>query len=296
MNPEHWQRVKDLLNAALEVAPPERDDYLDKQCGSDAALRNEVQSLLASYDEAGDDFMDGVREEPPAATLKTDDPFVGMRVGPYRVIEEIGHGGMGTVFRAVRADDAYRKQVAIKVVRRGMSHDFVLRRFRHERQIMATLEHPNIARLLDGGATEDGLPYFVMEYVQRGEPIDTYCDRNQLNTRERLELFRQICSAVQAAHERQIIHRDIKPTNILVNSRGEPKLLDFGIAKILDPELATQTVDPTMTALRMMTPEYASPEQVRGDSVTEASDVYSLGVLLYELLSGHRPYRLKSRS
>ncbi|HYP00493.1 MAG TPA: protein kinase, partial [Pyrinomonadaceae bacterium] len=233
---------------------------------------------------------------PPAATLKTDDPFVGMKIGPYRVIEEIGHGGMGTVFRAVRADDAYRKQVAIKVVRRGMDHDFVLQRFRHERQIMATLEHPNIAHLLDGGATEDGLPYFVMEYVQKGEPIDSYCDREKLTTKQRLELFCTVCSAVQSAHERQIIHRDIKPGNILINSRGEPKLLDFGIAKILDPELSTNTINATATVLRLMTPEYASPEQVRGEPVTPASDVYSLGVLLYELLSGHRPYRLKSRS
>jgi Tol biopolymer transport system component/tRNA A-37 threonylcarbamoyl transferase component Bud32 len=297
MNPENWSRVKELLGAVLELEPGERAAYLEKSCGPDTALREEVNSLLASYEHGGDEFMDlPPRDEPPAATLKPHDPFVGLTIGPYRVIEEIGHGGMGTVFRAVRADDSYRQQVAIKIVRRGMDHDFILRRFRNERQILATLEHPNIARLLDGGATDDGLPYFVMEYVQRGEPIDSYCDRNQLTTRQRLELFRQVCSAVQAAHDLKVIHRDIKPGNILINSKGQPKLLDFGIAKILDPELSTQTIAPTLTVLRLMTPEYASPEQVKGQEITTASDVYSLGVLLYELLTGHKPYRLKSRS
>src|SRR5688572_14505542 len=176
MNPDHWSRVKELLNAVLELEPDERAAYLEHTCGPDTALRDEVNSLLSSYEEAGDEFMDSpIRDEPPAATLKPHDPFVGLKIGPYRVIEEIGHGGMGTVFRAVRADDSFRQQVAIKVVRRGMDQDFILRRFRNERQILATLEHPNIARLLDGGATEDGVPYFVMEYVQRGEAIDTYC-------------------------------------------------------------------------------------------------------------------------
>jgi Tol biopolymer transport system component/tRNA A-37 threonylcarbamoyl transferase component Bud32 len=292
---DRWQRVKELLNGALELEPDQRAAYLDEQCAGDTSLRDELSSLLSSYDEAGD-FMDGPREErrDPTPTAG-DDLVVGMRIGPYRVIEEVGHGGMGSVYRAIRDDDAFKKQVAIKVIRRGMNHGFIHRRFRHERQILATLEHHNVARLLDGGTTDDGLPYFVMEYIV-GRPIDEYCDRNHLTTRQRLDLFRQVCSAVEAAHERRIIHRDIKPGNILITVHGQPKLLDFGIAKILDPELSTQTMDPTATVMRLMTPEYASPEQIRGDEVTPATDVYSLGVLLYELLTGHKPYRLKSRS
>lgn len=295
MKPDRWERVKELLNEALEREPEQREAFLDEHCAEDAELRSEVASLLSSFEDA-DDFMESNQPLAGFGLAPAKEDWADMRIGPYRVVEEIGRGGMGTVYRAVRADDAFRKQVAIKIVKRGMDHDFVLRRFRNERQILATLDHPNVARLLDGGATEDGLPYFVMEYIDGGKPINDYCDTRQLNTRERLEIFRQVCSAVQAAHERKIVHRDIKPGNILVTPRGEPKLLDFGIAKILDPDLMTQTLDPTATILRLMTPEYASPEQVRGEPITAASDVYSLGVLLYELLTGHRPYRLRSRS
>jgi len=202
---------------------------------------------------------------------------------------------MGAVYLAVRADDQFRQRAAIKLVKRGMDTDFVLRRFRNERQILAALNHPNIARLLDGGATEDGLPYFVMEYIE-GLPIHRYCDTRRLTIAERLSLFRLVCAAAHYAHENQVIHRDIKPGNILVTEDGTPKLLDFGIAKILDPDLVADTIDPTVTAMRMMTPEYASPEQARGEQVTAATDQYSLGVLLYELLTGHRPYRLRNRS
>ena len=202
---------------------------------------------------------------------------------------------MGAVYLAQRADDEYQKQVAIKIVKRGMDTQAILRRFHNERQILANLDHPNIAKLLDGGTTEDGLPYFIMDYVE-GLPIDVYCDSHKLPTLERLKLFDAVCSAVQYAHQHGIVHRDIKPTNILVTADGAPKLLDFGIAKLLHPELSSQTAESTATAQRPMTPHYASPEQVRAEEVMPASDVYSLGVLLYELLTGHRPYRFKSRA
>jgi serine/threonine protein kinase/Tfp pilus assembly protein PilF len=215
-------------------------------------------------------------------------------IGPYRIIRRIGQGGMGAVYLAARDDDQFKKQVAIKLIKRGMDTDFVLRRFRNERQILASLDHPNVARLLDGGTTEDGRPYFVMEYIE-GKPITEYADQKRLATVERLKLFGQVCAAVHYAHQNLVIHRDIKPSNILVTADGTPKLLDFGIAKLLNPELAAQTIEATALAVRLMTPEYASPEQVRGEQITTSSDVYSLGVLLYELLTGHRPYRISSR-
>ena len=215
------------------------------------------------------------------------------RVGPYRLIREIGRGGMGAVYLAVRDDDAFQKRVAIKVLKRGMDTQSIVRRFQHERQILAALDHPYIAGLLDGGSTPDGLPYFAMEYVE-GQPITEYSDARQLDTNARLELFRQVCSAVQYAHQNLIVHRDIKPANVLVTNDGTPKLLDFGIAKLLNPELVGQTLVPTVAGLQLMTPEYASPEQVRGEPVTTATDIYSLGVLLYELLTARLPYRLTS--
>jgi eukaryotic-like serine/threonine-protein kinase len=217
------------------------------------------------------------------------------RLGPYRLIREIGHGGMGTVYLGVRDDDAYQKRVAIKVLKRGMDTESIVRRFRNERQILASLEHPFIAGLLDGGSTPDGRPYFAMEYVE-GQPIVDYCDTHRLDTAARLKLFRHVCTAVQYAHQNLVIHRDIKPANVLVIADGTPKLLDFGIAKLLNPELAGQTLAPTAPGLQLMTPEYASPEQVRGEAVTTATDVYSLGVLVYELLAGRLPYRLTSRA
>lgn len=204
---------------------------------------------------------------------------VGPRIGPYTLIREIGSGGMGTVFLAVRNDDAFRKRVALKVLKRGMDTDSIVGRFRNERQILASLQHPFIANLLDGGTTPDGLPYFAMEYVE-GQRIVDYCESRGLDTTTRIELFRKVCSAVQYAHQNLIIHRDIKPANVLVTLDGMPKLLDFGIAKLLNPELSGETLAPTILGLQMMTPEYASPEQIRGEIVTTATDVYSLGVSL----------------
>lgn len=232
----------------------------------------------------------------PTSVLPPDDEAVkGLRIGPYQVLRRLGEGGMGTVYLAARADQEFKKHVAIKVVRKGMASEEIVSRFRRERQILAALDHPGIARLLDGGTTEDGLPYFVLEYV-KGQPLGTYCDSHGLSIRERILLFRSICSAVQYAHQNLVIHRDLKPANILVTADGSPKLLDFGIAKLLAPDALSLEAPETATGMHVMTPAYASPEQVRADSLTTASDVYSLGVVLYELLTGRRPYELKTGS
>ncbi|HYL39422.1 MAG TPA: protein kinase [Bryobacteraceae bacterium] len=293
MTPEAWQRVRTILERALDLDPEQRPGYLSQACAGDAALFAEVESLLAADLQAGKDFLSGMAVD--AAGLKAEDDTAAppARIGPYQLLEEIGRGGMGVVYRAARADDQYRMQVAIKIVRSGFGDELNNQRFKAERQILANLDHPNIARLLDGGAM-DGRPYFVMEEVQ-GQPIDQYCDVHSLTLRERLELFRTVCSAVAYAHQRLVIHRDLKPGNILVTDDGQPKLLDFGIAKMLDPKERAETGDPTVTILRLMTPDYASPEQTRGDAITTASDVYSLGVVLYGLLTGRRPYRTTGR-
>jgi serine/threonine protein kinase/tetratricopeptide (TPR) repeat protein len=214
-------------------------------------------------------------------------------IGAYRVLRELGRGGMGIVYLAARADEQYEKQVTIKVIKAGADNKDLVRHFRRERQILASLDHPNIAKLLDGGATEDGLPFFVMEHIL-GQPIDEHCDSHTLSTTDRLKIFRDVCSAVQYAHRNLIVHRDLKPSNIIVTPEGVPKLLDFGIAKLLTPELLAER-SLTGTGIPLFTPEYASPEQTRGEPITTATDVYSLGVVLYELLTGHRPYRLKGQ-
>ena len=233
--------------------------------------------------------------EADRATSPHERSEAGRSIGSYRIISAIGHGGMGAVYLAVRDDDEFKKRVAIKLLRRGMATDDLVRRFRNERQILASIDHPNIAKLLDGGTTDEGLPYFLMEYVE-GEPIDRYCDGHGLSVGERLELFRAVCAAVHFAHQNLVVHRDLKPGNILVTADGVVKLLDFGIAKLLRPELYADGAGATQLEERLLTPEYASPEQARGDVITTASDVYSLGVLLYELLTGHPPYRLSGLS
>ena len=218
----------------------------------------------------------------------------GRRLGAYRITREIGHGGMGSVYLAARADDVFHKEVAIKIVRMGVANADLLRRFHQEREILASLDHPAISRVIDGGSTEDGLPYLVMDYVD-GRPIDAWCDEHQLNVSERLKLFRAVCAAVQHAHQRLVLHRDIKPAHILVTVNGDVKLLDFGIAKLFADDGLVRTLPETETGTRIMTPEYASPEQARGDAVHTASDVYALGVVLYELLTGHWPYGTRGR-
>jgi Tol biopolymer transport system component/serine/threonine protein kinase/tetratricopeptide (TPR) repeat protein len=297
LTPERWKQIEGVFDAAADLAPAERDAYLAEACGGDAELRRQVELLIRSHDAAGsfieEPAVAGVITDP--ARLDEDAPFIGRRVGSYRIVRELGRGGMGAVYLAVRADDEFQKRVAIKLVKRGMDTDFILRRFRQERQILASLEHQNIARLLDGGTTDDGLPYFVMDYIE-GLPVNQFCDAHKLSTPERLRLFLKVCSAVAYAHQNLVIHRDLKPSNVLVLADGTPKLLDFGIAKLLNPEMGGRALDPTTLAMRLMTPEYASPEQVRGETVTMVSDVYSLGVLLYDLLTGHRPYTLRSRS
>ena len=292
--PERWKRVTQITADALERPEVERAAWLAEACAGDEALGREVASLLAADAGAGR-FLEtaaiarvGAAEAVAAVARESLGLVAGRQIGPYRIVRELGHGGMGVVYLAARADLAFEKAVAIKVVRGAFPSDIVLQRFRDERRILATLEHPNIARLLDGGATSDGLSYFVMEYVD-GIPFDVYCETAGLAVTERLRLFGQVCAAAQYAHQRLVIHRDIKARNILVTADGTPKLLDFGIAKLLDPDLADG--QQTRTGLRTFTPESASPEQIRGEPVTVSTDVYSLGVLLYRLLTDQGPYR-----
>lgn len=289
MDKQRWNRIDSLLQAAFDLPQSERAAFLDRACAGDDEMRREIVSLLNAEDRAGS-FLN---QSPIKRGTEEVSPATGARIGAYRIVREIGRGGMGAVYLAERADQQFAQRVAIKLIKRGMDTEEIINRFRYERQILASLNHPNIARLFDGGATEDGLPYFVMEYIE-GEPLPDYCDRRKLGVADRLKLFLQVCAAVQHAHNNLIIHRDLKPGNIIVTEEGgreAPKLLDFGIAKLLDSEQAGIS---TVTGLRPMTPEYASPEQARGASVTTASDVYSLGVVLYELLTGRRPYRLSN--
>jgi serine/threonine protein kinase/tetratricopeptide (TPR) repeat protein len=284
--PELWYQAKEILAQALEQRAEERVAFVRKTCGEDAALLAEVESLLLCHDSA-----DTLLENSPAANVLSFQPnlMAGKKIGAYRIVREIGRGGMAVVYLGERDDQNYRKRVAIKMVRPGIGTEQLLQRFRNERQTLAALDHSNIVKLVDGGSTEGGLPYLVMEYVE-GIPIDEYSDLHKLSIGARLQLFCNVCSAVEYAHQNLIIHRDLKPGNILITQEGVTRLLDFGIAKLLSPDLF-HTALATQTDWHPMTPEYASPEQVQGRSVTKATDIYSLGVLLYELMSGHKPYR-----
>lgn len=285
-----WNRVRELFETALGLEPPQRAAFLAQNC-ADNQTREQVERLLHKYQESGDRLQDDSTLSllAEAHTAEVEDPMVGRRLGDYKLVKRIGQGGMAAVYLAVRADDEYQKEVAIKLVQPGLDRRELLNRFRNERQTLAGLDHPNIVKLIDGGSTPEGLPFLVMDYVE-GRPIDDYCDRLKLSIDERLHLFSKTCEAVQYAHQKGVVHRDLKPSNILVTADGTPKLLDFGIAKVLAPTAGTPLV--THTGTRCMTPAYASPEQMRGKAITPATDIYSLGVVLYELLSGHRPYRL----
>ncbi len=333
---EHWEEVWSIFEAAIALPPEQRLAYAAEACGDRAEIKQAVIGMLAADGEVGtildqppvvDDQPVWMpqgdiaartlaskagragRRKPPAdsspfrarrdpkdeVTLypgRTDQPAT---IGPYRILKQVGEGGMSTVYLAVRSDDAYRRRVVVKVVRRDMVRPGVIRRLRTERQILASLEHPYIARLYDGAATERGEPYFVLEYIE-GLPIDAFCQHNRLSLEKRIALFVKVCEAVQHAHRNLIVHRDIKPSNILVTAAGDPKLLDFGIAKVLNPEAWSVDLEPTTASDRMLTPSYASPEQYRGGTVTTTSDVYSLGVLFYRLLTGGLPHDLTGRS
>lgn len=284
----HWQKVKGLFKAARALPAESRPAFLREQCGDDSNLYAEVSRLLQSetIDEYLGDIVQVAAKETVAASAADK---IQHRVGNYKLIELIGSGGMGNIYRAERDDHHFDHQVAIKLLHAHLGDAGMVQRFQLERQTLANLEHPNIARLLDGGETDDIAPYLVMEYVD-GTPIDKYCDGHRLSVRQRLLLFQKVCAAVDYAHRNLIVHRDIKPSNILVNRAGEPKLLDFGIAKFIDSSALNYAIAPTREGNAAMTPDFASPEQVRGEAITTATDVYSLGVLLYILLSGRRPY------
>jgi serine/threonine protein kinase len=301
MRPEQqrYERASDLFNQAVDMEPSQRKAFLAAACAGDPLLLKAVENLLSNDEREkqhslleelslGEELLEPFGHEPP-------DPMIGRRVGRYEIRRKIAAGGMGVVYLAVQRDDLQRR-VAIKFVKPGTDSQAILQRFCTERQILASLHHRHIATVLDGGTSEDGRPFLVMEYIE-GKPIDKFCDEKKLSTRKRLELFLGVCAAVHCAHQHGVIHRDLSPDNIRVTEDGEPKLLDFGIAKLIHPDLGFATDDgTTRTEYRFMKPEYASPERIRGDPVTTVSDIYSLGVVLYRLLTGHPPYRFRSQA
>ena len=301
----NWADTDRVFTEALDLPEEERSEFLDTACNGNSQLRARINRLLAAA-EADDDFMEaspfqGELLDGLTADIENE-PMEGRTIGAYQVVREIGRGGMGAVYLAERVEGGFTQQVALKLIKRGMDTDTVVRRFRREREVLASLQHPNIARLLDGGATEDGRPYFAMEYID-GKPIDAYCDEHSLSIEARLRLFLTVCDAIQYAHRNLVVHRDLKPSNILVmeptagtKEAGWAKLLDFGIAGILAEEGQDEDIPLTQTGARMMTPAFAAPEQLRGQRATTATDVYALGLILYVLLTGKRPYDLGGRA
>ena len=295
LDAESWSRLDAVLDKVFDLPPDQLSPALERLCGGDASFEEQVRSILAA-DLAVEGYLSrtarqGLIQDAAAGLDFGLPPLEGRLLGPWRVLGQIGRGGMGTVYLGERADGAFEQRVALKFLGRGIAAAELLARFRQERQILARLEHPNIARLVDGGVTEDGLWWFAMEYVD-GSPITGWCASRRVPARKVLELFQQVCGAVQYAHRNLVVHRDLKPSNIFVSDPGEVKLLDFGIAKILEPE--GDAVDQSLATTAAMTPNYAAPEQIRGESPTTTTDVYALGVVLYELLTGERPYRIKT--
>ncbi len=290
MNSAKWKTVKEIFSATLDLPKIERKSFL---LGCDAEIGKEVENLLAAHFEAENFISDPFFIEKGIAEDETKDSFTGTKIENYLILEKLGAGGMGAVYLANRVNSDFKQKVALKIIKRGMDSDTILKRFATERRILSTLKHPNIAQLIDGGISSAGLPFFVMEFID-GKPLNEFCRENTLTLKTRLEIFRQICAAVEHAHKNLVIHRDLKPSNVLIAKDGNPKLLDFGIAKLLsndDPSDAT-----TAAQEKMFTPEYASPEQILGGNVTTATDIYSLGVILYELLAEQRPFNIKGKS
>lgn len=292
MDSSQWKIIKETFSAVVDLSLPERSQFLKN---SDENVRREVEKLISAHEKSDKFIEKPFLLEINQAKEDFDENFVGKHIDDYVILEKIGAGGMGAVFLAEHRGEDFTQKVALKIIKRGMDTNAVLKRFLMERQILAQLEHQNIARLIDGGSTTDGTPYFVMEYVE-GENIKEFCENHQFDIRERLEIFTKICAAISYAHQKLVVHRDIKPSNIIVTETGEPKLLDFGIAKLLSPDWNASTAEATATQMRVMTPEYASPEQIRGHITTTSTDVYSLGVVLYELLTGTRPFQFKDKS
>ncbi len=294
MDKQKILKAKELFEEALEIQSSQREKFVVEKCNGDIEIKNEVLSLLKSFED-NDNFLDKPLEVDLENSESLNDPYIGKQIGKYIIESEAGFGGMGIVYAGIRNDQEFEQKVAIKILKHGINSDYLLKRFQIERQTLANLQHQYIAKLLDGGSTDDGLPFLVMEFIE-GTPITKYCDKNNLSINERIRLFQKVCLAVQYAHQNLIIHRDIKPGNILVMNDGAPKLLDFGIAKLIDEDLIDSDEGLTKTGVWHLTPEYSSPEQINGQRITTASDIYSLGVLLYKILTGEQPYKITNNS
>lgn len=303
MNQQLWKKINKIVDTALELKKEKRKIFIQEQCQGDQQLKQQVNDLLISIEQSdSENFLENTADYPKYLAQEISEEnieeesttLIGTTIGRYKIIELIEHGGMGSVYRAERADEIHSQRVALKLMRRGMDTPSNIARFKRERKILAKLNHPHIARLIDGGVTDNGLPYLVMEYVE-GKPLYDYCDDHNLSVNQRLELFKSICEALHHAHNNAIIHRDLKPSNLLVTEEGQVKILDFGIAKLLEPEDPESNIFETQTGARILTLGYAAPEQVEYQAVTTKTDIYILGILLYELLAGLHPFDIAKK-